>query len=717
MKFYQQWEGVRLGVDGSVERFPATVPGNIQKDYGEYKGFGDVMYSTNCEKFKSFENDRWEYRSILSYDKKSDQRAWFVSKGIDYKYDILLNGNNIYSYEGMFAPVEIDLTDMLSGGDELCIRIAPHPKRDGAPSDTRDEADNSCKPPVCYGWDWNPRLLISGMWQEAYIEIRDNSYIGDCEARYKLSQDFSSAEVNLSFKCEKICTVSFYDAEGNLLYNGEDTSFKVNQPKLWWCNGEGEPYLYRWVVENDGYTVSGKIGFKSVKLVRNTGAGDPKGFPMSRYDVPFTLELNGRKVFMKGSNFVNADIFWGDTTKERYSELIDLALEANMNIFRMGGGASFAKESFYELCDEKGMLIWQEFMLACNKYPNDEHYLSVLKNEAEAMIKLLRSHACMAMWCGGNELFNTWSGMDDQSYPLRLLNALCYEHDMEHPFLMTSPLNGMAHGGYRFYDEQAGGDVYQSFQNANMIAYTEFGVPSMAPMELLEKIIPENELGMVTPTDAWITHHALKAWKPDSHSCISVIEKYFGQVNSTQQIVEFSNWLQCEGYKAIFEESRRQWPHCSAAVNWCFNEPWITAANCNIVSFPAVRKDGFYAVKEALRPTLFSARIPKFDWKAGEKFKAEIWLLNDSNEDICADTEVFLEVGGVEYPLLTWKNAKATKKNNCEGAQICMTLPSAEADRMTLILRSDKGYDSKYTLRYINPQKKAELRTMNIASE
>ena len=717
MKFCQNWAGVRIDADGNTERFVATVPGNIQKDYGMYKNFGDVFYADNCEKFRTVENDTWEYRTVLSYERKPEERVFFVSRGIDYKYEIELNGNKIYAYEGMFAPVEIDISDMLVGNDELCVRIAPHPKREGAPFGTRDEADHSCKPPVCYGWDWNPRLLISGMWQEAYVETRNDFYIDKCEAFYTLSDDFSKADVRFEFDCAKDCTITLYDADENIVYKGSDKNFSVLEPELWWCNGEGKPYLYSWTVKNEEYSVSGKIGFKRARLVRNVGAGDPKGFPMSRYDVPFTLELNGRKVFMKGSNFVNADIFWGDTSKKDYERLVDLAVEANMNIFRMWGGASFAKECFYELCDEKGILVWQEFMLACNNYPNDDKYLSVLRSESTAMVKALRSHVCIAMWCGGNELFNTWSGMDDQSYPLRMLNSICYEYDRERPFLMTSPLNGMAHGGYMFYDENAGGDVYQSFQNANKIAYTEFGVPSMAPMELLERIIPTHEIDMVRDTDSWIIHHALKAWKPQSHACLGVAERYFGKVESTQQIVDISNWFQVEGYKAIFEEARRQWPHCSAAVNWCFNEPWITAANCSIVAYPDVPKPGFYGVKDALRPVMFSARISHFDWKAGEKFKAEIWLLNDSNEKVVADAEVLLELGGEEYHLLSWKDATAKAKIHCEGAQICMNLPAVESDRMTLIIRNNDGFESKYTLRYVNPQTKKQNRAMNIASE
>ncbi len=702
MRFHQKWQGVRICDGKPCEVFDAQVPGNIQYDYAIYAEFGDPMYGENCTKFAALENDAWEYRTQLAYTKAENETVWFVSEGIDYRYDILLNGNRIYAYEGMFKPVELNLTDMLIGNDELCVHIYPHPKRAGAWKGSRDEADASCKPPVCYGWDWNPRLLISGMWQEAYIETRNENYIGVCEPKYKLNEDLSEAVVSFDIDCAVSCTVKFYDADDRLLYSGDGASFKIASPKLWWCNGQGEAYLYKWTVENAACQKSGTLGFRRVRLLRNVDAHDPSGFPKSRYAAPITLELNGRRIFMKGSNFVNPDIFWGHITEHTYEELLNLAADANMNILRLWGGASFCKRSFYELCDQKGIMVWQEFMLACNAYPNDKKYLSVLESEAVTMIKALRHHACVVMWCGGNELFNGWSGMNDQALPLRLLGSLCYQLDPEKPYLMTSPLEGMGHGGYMFYDKKyPWGDVFRCFQAAKHTAYTEFGVPSISAMDALERIIPAEELGEITETPSWKLHHAMRAWRPQSHACMEILEMYFGKEASVAQRVAQSDWLQVEGMKAIFEEARRQWPHCSAALNWCFNEPWITAANCSVVRYPAIPKPGYFAVKDALRPILFSARIPRFDWKSGERFTAQIWLLNDGTEACSSSVEVFLKIGDHEIPLLSWKNAYTEAGQNIEGASVCCVLPEADEKEMTLILKAENGeFSSVYKLLY-----------------
>ena len=659
------------------------------------------MYAENCRKYEAIEDDAWAYITKLEYERADGESVWFVSGGIDYKYEILLNHEKIYAYEGTFKPIEVNITDKLTGNDELCIYIYPHPKREGATPRHRDEADASCKPPVCYGWDWNPRLLISGMWQEAYIETRTDGYIRGCEPSYCLSENFDRASVSFQIDCKEPCTVKFYDAEDCLLYSGDGASFEIENPHLWWCNGQGEPYLYKWTVENTTCKKSGTLGFRRVRLLRNIGAKEQSGFPKSRYPAAFTLELNGRRIFMKGSNFVNPDIFWGRIGEETYNALTDLAVNANMNILRLWGGASFCKKEFYEMCDRKGIMVWQEFMLACNAYPNDEHYLSVLESEATVMIKALRRHACIVLWCGGNELFNGWSGMSDQSLPLRLLGSLCYQLDKERPFLMTSPLEGIGHGGYMFYDSRYPyGDVYRCFQRATHIAYTEFGVPSISAMEALKKIIPAEELSEITDSPSWELHHAIKAWMPQSHACIETLEMYFGKEATVEERIVQSDWLQTEGMKAIFEETRKQAPLCSAALSWCFNEPWITAANCSIVRYPAVPKPAYYAVREALRTALFSARIPRFDWKSGDRFTAEIWLLNDGNEKVCGSVEVTLKIGDQEILLLNWVGAEAEANTNTEGASVCCLLPAVDAQSMTLILKADGGMSSEYQLLY-----------------
>ncbi len=313
------------------------------------------------------------------------------------------------------------------------------------------------------------------------------------------------------------------------------------------------------------------------------------------------------------------------------------------------------------------------------------------------MIMALRQHPCIFLWCGGNELFNSWSGMTDQSLPLRLLGHLCFTLDRSRPFIMTSPLFGMGHGGYLFYDKRYDSDVYKCFGEAKNTAYTEFGVPSISSLEALRKIIPQGELETLAPTPSWVLHHAFEAWQPESHASLSVLERYFGKDATLEDRISQSDLLQSEGLKFIFEEARRQSPKCGAALNWAFNEPWITAANLCIVRYPDIPKPAYFSVKEALRPVLFSASFEKIEWRHGEVFTAQIWLLNDSPEPACAGAEVLIKLGDKTIPLAAVERCETGANENKHLCAVNCTLPDADADRMKLIIRaSDEALSSEY---------------------
>jgi beta-mannosidase len=281
-----------------------------------------------------------------------------------------------------------------------------------------------------------------------------------------------------------------------------------------------------------------------------------------------------------------------------------------MNLLRMWGGAPVQKEAFFEMCDEMGLMVWQEFPLACNAYPDDTHYLRVLDSESRAIIQRLRSHPSVVFWCGGNELFNSWSGMTDQALPLRLLNKNCYELDAQRPYLPTSPVMGMGHGHYVFYDTDNDIEAWACFQNAQCTAYTEFGCPGPSPVEVLKTFIPESELFPPRVGTSWESHHAFGVWMENSWLFPEVIERYFGASDSLEAMVAKGELLQCEGYKGLFEEARRQKPRSSMALNWCYNEAWPCAANNSLLCWPATPKPALYAVGAACRPTMASARIP-----------------------------------------------------------------------------------------------------------
>ncbi|MCL2035210.1 MAG: hypothetical protein FWG94_10850 [Oscillospiraceae bacterium] len=675
----------------------ARVPGNANLDWALATGMPDWKRGTGFEEYRWTENCWWLYEAQLpKCELRQGEQVFLVTEGIDYQYRIELDGKLLCEHEGMFSRQEIPLP--ASGGEVLRIWIAPVPKYPLGIKDTREEAAQCTKPAASYGWDWHPRLIPVGLWQDTYLEIRGASYIQDIQVDYELANDFSSADVTFTVNVhgEGDLSCIIYDAQGEAVARGqcvirttEDSEHKikmtVNNPKLWWCNGYGEPNLYKYGVElapigTAAESYSGTIGFRTIALTMNEGAWEePKEFPMGPSPAPITITLNGVPVFAKGSNWVNPEVFTGTITRETYEPLIKLAHQANFNILRCWGGSIINKKPFFELCDSCGILVWQEFMLSCNNYVGTKEYLRLLEQEAVAIIKKLKGHACIALWCGGNELFNNWSKMTNQSAALRLLDKLCYEHDPKRPYLMTSPLHGMAHGYYTFrYPD--GREVFQVMPSAHHTAYTEFGVPSISCAETCGETADREQLFPLVKNAVTIAHHAFGAWGDAAWSYLDIINDYFGKAGSLEDLIEWSQWMQGEGYRCIFEEARRQKPYCSMAVNWCFNEPWPTLANNSLINYPATPKKSYQAVADACRSKKMSARIPKFTWRGGEQFTVDLWLLNDGCESVAAgEAAVSVELRGEVYALQTWKYGEAAANTNIEGPTLRFNLPEFDA--------------------------------------
>lgn len=674
---------------------PARVPGAVQLDWARAEGYPDYTYGDNFKQYRWMEDVYWIYRARLDLPALGPgERVFFVCGGVDYRFQVFVAGRRVHDQEGMFTPFEIDLTDIASPGDVLEVVVFPAPKAAPQPED-RSQARLCNKPPVSYGWDWHPRLIPCGIWQETGLCVRPACHFKSCDFVYRLSDDFSVAdiEVRVETSLPEQASVSWrlWDPDGVEVAKSARSGGRLEDPRLWWPAGHGRQELYTLEVFLNGALVhTQRVGFRRVRLVMHEGAWDePRTFPKGRSTAPITLEVNGRTIFARGSNWVCPEIFPGIIDEHTYRPLLELAKNANFNILRTWGGAIVNKESFYEICDELGLLVWTEFHLACNLYDGGDDYLAVLDQESRSIIRRIRQHPSLALWCGGNELFNVWSGMTDQSLALRLLNKNCYELDRDTPFIPTAPIDGMAHGDYRFRDEQ-GREPHQIFASARNTAYSEFGCPGPSDVDYLRAFIPEDELFPPRRGTAWEWHHGLGAWNvdPGTWLCQSTIEHYFGRIESLAQLVYYGQLLQSEGYKAIFEEARRQKPVCSMALNWCFNEPWPSAANNSIVNWPHRPKPSYKAVQAACRPVMASARIPKFGWTAGEPFTAELWLLNDSPEPVPGGTlDALLECGGRSIVLMAWPFPDLAPNQNLRGPTLHYVLPDTAVPTFALQVR------------------------------
>ncbi|MBQ9692824.1 MAG: hypothetical protein IJV70_06670 [Clostridia bacterium] len=706
-----------------LDEITAKVPGAVQLDYAEAKGYAPYYYGENFKQFDWMEDEYFIYRSQLDFTASPLECAFLCLEGIDYKYIVKIAGKVFAKGEGMFTPVILDVSQFSGRTVPIEVVIFPIPKAFPQPQN-RSQARASCKPTSSYGWDWHPRLVPSGIWGDAYVKVIPIGSPYNLECSYRLADDYSSATVSVT--CD-VCGAGFFEAsvispsgevcasERREVGEKQKETFilTVKEPEMWYPRGYGDQPLYTVKVKGCDAVIR-RIGFRRSRLILNHRATDfEKNFPKGPMSAPMQLEINGVKVFAKGSNWVNTEIFPALMTNERYDELIDLACDANMNIFRMWGGQFINHEHFYERCDEKGIMIWQEFMLSCNNHPDEDHYLSVLKQEATTIIKRLRTHPCLAFWCGGNELFNSWSGMTCQSHALRLLDSLCYEHDRFTPFNMTSPLYGAAHGSYvkvvfpdnerRNGDFSHGREFLSYLKRSSFTCYTEFGCNGAATKDyILKYIMDEKDYADCRPENpVWTSHHAFSAWNESCWLGIPDVIFFFGGYESVDDLIEKSIYLQDLCYKTMFEEMRRQAPKCSMAVNWDFNEPWPCAAGNSLVSWPAHPKSALGSVKAALRSTLLSMDAPRNRYLTGDVLKADVWTLNDSPDAQATLTaDVYLIDGGVKTKLATVSVPACEARSNVRGGGFEFVIPETLSERFAISIECAENpeFSSVYDL-------------------
>lgn len=663
-----------------------NVPGEAQLLWCKAGKLPDYNYGSNSLEYKWCEDVYWHYSTLFEVKKKIGFEPYIVFNYIDYRYTIKANGKILADGEGMFTPVEISLAQFEGIPVKLECVIHPVPKIPGVPV-SRAQARESAKPPVSYGWDWHPRLVTSGLSGEVILSYRPLLRLSDCEFSYTLDEKFENAAVKVTAGVigntddKTKIVILLLDADGNTVAADEieavsgknEAELELHSPKLWWPSRQGEQYLYTLKIELVGadgnviFECSKLTGFRRVKLVMNASDWSAAS-PATQAKFPFTLEINGRRIFAKGSNFVSADIFYSKISKENYRSLVESALEANMNIFRMWGGSPVNKDEFFELCDKLGMMVWQEFPLSCNDYPDKPEYLSVLEREASSIVKRLKPHPCVVLWCGGNELFNGWSGMTNQSHALRLLDKITYDLDRFTPFIMTSPLYGVGHGPYiNIVDDKTGKEAIQLFQESPRTAYTEFGCPGPAALDYIMQYMDEADLGTFFDLQRsdeeiknseglqtleekfkspWFIHHAIKAHYPrDTWFRVNEIYQYFYKTDSISECCELGQIIQGACYKAAFEEARRKWPNTSMAINWCWNEPWPCFANNSLVSYPNVLRPAYFDVRQALRDQMLSVKFPKLRHRRGDEVKIELWALNDLPRELAgSDYAVYLDL-------------------------------------------------------------------------
>ena len=412
--------------------YPATVPGTVHTDLMANRIIEDPYFRLNERGVQWVDKEDWIYETHFEADAGllARERIELVFEGLDTYADVYLNDEKVLAADNMFRRWRTEVKRLLRPGENT-LKVYFHspikvdlPKYDSLPYRYEAVNDQSAngglfdkrvsvfarKAGYHYGWDWGPRLVTSGIWRPVYLEGWSGARISDVFYR---QQEVTARRARVEVEVEIASARDLAEAVVTVASPGEGIEASVTaplrsginkvtvpldiaSPKLWWTRELGESHLYEFRASvaagdaSDSRTT--RIGLRSLRLVRDKVADG----------TTFYFELNGEPLFAKGANYIPCDVFLPRVTRAVYEKTIDDAAAVNMNMLRVWGGGVYEDDVFYELCDERGILVWQDFMFACSVYPAEGAWLENVRLEAEDNIRRLRNHPSIAVWKRGS---------------------------------------------------------------------------------------------------------------------------------------------------------------------------------------------------------------------------------------------------------------------------------------------------------------------------
>ena len=636
----------------------ASVPGDVHTDLLKNGLIEDPFYRLNEHDLQWIDKTDWEYKTefYLSQKDLNSHSLALEFQGIDTYSSIYLNDSLIGTTDNMFIGKTVDIKNFAKlGKNKLYIKLfSPINKgvklHDSLGYDISSFNGNDLaeigkvegnkrvsvftrKAPYHFGWDWGPRLVTSGIWQPINIKTWNYFNIEDLYIRQiSLNENASLvAEIELEsyLEIDEIISEIYVDnkkVSTDLVYINKGTNkieipFTIKDYELWWPNGMGNQNMYDVKVKlrsNNNFVISSKrVGLREINLVTSVDSIGNN----------FYFEVNKKPVFMKGVNYIPQDIFLNRVSDDKYEELLESAVDANMNMIRVWGGGIYENEIFYNLCDEKGLLVWQDFMFACAMYPGDEDFLKSVEQEAEYNVKRLRGHPSIALWCGNNEVRSAWKNwgwekdvMENQSPEIASVISKAYD-DVFHKILPevvnnldtstaywpSSPGSTFSGGTESYTSGDAhywgvwwGKEDFESYNQKVPRFMSEFGFQSFPEFSSVDKYTNESDYSIYS-----------EVMKSHQRSSIgnSTIEDYmlrhYNKPKSFKGYLYVSQILQAYGMSIGMESHRRNKGYSMGSLYWQLNDCWPVASWSSIDYF-GKWKALHYSTKKAFQPVLIN---------------------------------------------------------------------------------------------------------------
>jgi len=632
-----------LSLSGAAWRFrdcsgktwlPAKVPGCVHTDLLAAKKLPDLFWGANEEKVQWIEERDWEYQSTFTVSKEllADEVVELVADGLDTVALVVLNGQTVAETENMFIGYRWDVKHLLRlGKNELRIRfnsamayVRSH-RTSHTPREINDPVGRSTvirKQQCQFGWDWGPRFVTAGIWRDVRLE----SWSGNRLESVRIRQDHtrgSSVRLELTpelARLDDLATLRWtVSHEGRTVVSGEGETIEISNPQLWWPAGQGAQPLYRVQVEvwsGDGKLIGQwdrRIGLRTIVLDQHP----------DQWGTTFQIAVNGRAIFAKGANWIPAHTFVADLKRADYERDLRFAVDANMNLVRVWGGGIYESEDFYDLCDELGLLVWQDYMFACTLYPADEEFLASTQDEVVYQTRRIRHHACLALWCGNNEVYHcNWQTLDEPANAQlridyeKLFHKAIPEAKMEEddvtPYWPSSPwridlkqdhASGEIRGDTHFWDVWHARLPVKEYERWNFRFVSEFGMQSY--------VSPETQATFCDPDanvfDAEMENHQKN--RGGNQVILDYVSRRYRFPKNQAALIYLSQLNQAYCMQVGVEHYRRLMPRCMGALYWQLNDCW-PVASWSSIEFTGRWKALHYCARRFNAPSLVSAHVP-----------------------------------------------------------------------------------------------------------
>lgn len=563
----------------------------------------------DCRFYTSFE---------LSEDELAREHIVLSFYGLDTICDIYLNGERLDSVKNMHRMYEYDIKAAAKKENSLVLEFSSPVeyfyKMENAHHLYMDEnstkgASHLRKAFYMSGWDWAPRLPNMGIFRPVTVECYDFDKIGDVEILQHHENGEITVEISALTKHASALDGDLYlvaELDGQKIdLGGGRGQVTVKNPRLWWPNGYGEQHLYNLKIslykgEELLDVVSKKIGLREIKLCREN----------DEWGQEFCFSVNGVKIFAMGANYVPMDSLRSRMTPEKTERLIKDSIFANFNCVRVWGGAFYPDDYFYDYCDKYGLIVWQDFMMACaNVWLRDE-WKREFTEEAIYNIKRIRHHASLGLLCGNNEMEEAvcnWPCADGGDPYVRedylalyeeILPTLCLKYAPQLPYTPSSPTSGggfdfpndFARGDVHFWDVWNGGCGFEEYRKHKFRFCSEYGFESLPSIKTIDAFCPPNERNLLSYTMEMHQKHY-----HGNEKILRFIAEQYRMPCTLEQAVYASQLNQATAMKYGVEHFRRCRGYTMGSVYWQLNDCWPVASWSSVDYFGRYKALHYFA--------------------------------------------------------------------------------------------------------------------------